>query len=135
MLTWMCLLQKLLLEDNMSVEQVKRMARWGDMAPRMKALQQETSQKGGLDYKRPSVQKRPQVHPLGELISALSLWFGRLNSPLWLVNYLCRWPPCVEGSASGDLPEGALEYKRPSVQKQLMSIFWVDLSRMLAVLL
>ena len=29
MLTRLCLLQKLLLEDNMSVEQVRRMARWG----------------------------------------------------------------------------------------------------------
>ena len=28
-LTWLCLLQKLLLEDNMCVQEAKRLARWG----------------------------------------------------------------------------------------------------------
>ena len=57
-LTRLCLPQKLLLEDNMSVQEAKRLARWGDMAPRMRALNKQTSQKGDLGHKRPSVQKR-----------------------------------------------------------------------------
>ena len=67
-------------------------ARWGDMAPRMRAVNKQTSQKGDLGHKRPSVQKR---------LKSL-LWVRLLAAACLLVNTGVE-SSCMVAACWGDM--------------------------------
>ena len=58
-------------------------ARWGDMAPRMQALNKHASQKGDLGHKGPSMQKRLKSLLWVRSVAAACLLVKKYSAAAW----------------------------------------------------